>query len=638
MANESRTDAERYMGNIPIFVHKPCNMRESRFIQQNKEKWQELEQASTTGTDSPERLSDLFVQVTDDLSYSRTFYPNRSVRVYLNALAQRIFAGIFTYKKNRREEFSHFWKTTLPALVRVSRREVWLACFIMAVSVAIGAFSQVKDPDFIRLVLGNQYLDMTRQNIANGDPMAVYKEAGAFSMFLGITLNNIWVSFLTFIMGIFFGIGTVAMLLRTGIMIGAFHAFFLSQGYLIESLLAVWLHGTLEISAFTLAGGAGLTMGRGWLFPGTWSRWQSFQLGARRGVSIMLGIVPVLVFAGFIEGFLTRYTDAPLVMRLGIICLSLAFILGYYVWYPHRLPLAVVQEAQQASTLSIDTGSAIQYDQIKSAGDLFSESFGIVRQYMSYYIGAALLGSLAFCAILGLTDLDHFDALVYPQWIFSTVIYLKQYFINQQIPLLPLLNIAIWGAIGLVVKRVFNRETGNSASRLLNFRLLKSMLPLAIFYVLLAFLPGVLCYIGLSIMVLPLLLWWFVLLEEPIGLFPSLRRTFFLLQFGWGNGLMTFFLLELIGMLTLSIADWAVGSIIVHSIGIGLGLGAQDGQLFSLLMTFLVYSLILLLVLLMYNATALFYYAQVEVNEAKGLRDRLEYVAAGKKIQGLDKE
>ena len=66
-------------------------MRETNFIKQKKDKWIELERTIQQVNPDPDKLNDLFVQITDDLSYSRTFYPNRSVRVYLNGLAQQIF-------------------------------------------------------------------------------------------------------------------------------------------------------------------------------------------------------------------------------------------------------------------------------------------------------------------------------------------------------------------------------------------------------------------------------------------------------------------------------------------------------------------------------------------------------------------
>jgi len=43
-------------------------MRETRFIEQNQEKWSDFEEMLRQNHRDPERLNDLFVQITDDLS------------------------------------------------------------------------------------------------------------------------------------------------------------------------------------------------------------------------------------------------------------------------------------------------------------------------------------------------------------------------------------------------------------------------------------------------------------------------------------------------------------------------------------------------------------------------------------------
>lgn len=90
---------------------------------------------------------------------------------------------------------------------------------------------------------------MTLDNIANGEPMAVYNGSSEVPMFLGITLNNVMVSFNCFAMGLLTSFGTGYMLLSNGIMVGAFQTFFYQHDLLWESSLAIWLHGTLEIWA-----------------------------------------------------------------------------------------------------------------------------------------------------------------------------------------------------------------------------------------------------------------------------------------------------------------------------------------------------------------------------------------------------
>jgi len=197
-------------------------MRETSFIKQNKEKWKEFEKILSHKGRDPDKLNDLFVQITDDLSYSRTFYPNRSVRVYLNNLAQQIFYSIYKSKKSRLGKLFSFWTNELPQLVYESRKEFRLAFILFMTAMAIGALSSAMDPEFPRAILGDAYVDMTIENIESGDPMAVYKEKGAFGMSMGITANNLFVAFLTFLLGALFAVGSMAILISNGIMVGAF--------------------------------------------------------------------------------------------------------------------------------------------------------------------------------------------------------------------------------------------------------------------------------------------------------------------------------------------------------------------------------------------------------------------------------
>ena len=187
--------------------------------------------------------------------------------------------------RNKREKWSRiitYWTREVPSAMHDARRELVASFIIFVVSALIGVVSAAGDPDFVRLILGNSYVDMTLNNIANGEPMAVYNGSSEFPMFLSITLNNIMVSFNCFAMGLLTSFGTGYMLLNNGIMIGAFQTFFYQHDLLWESFLAIWLHGTLEIWAIIVAGAAGLALGNGWLFPGTYSRLESFKRGAKK--------------------------------------------------------------------------------------------------------------------------------------------------------------------------------------------------------------------------------------------------------------------------------------------------------------------------------------------------------------------
>lgn len=313
-------------------------MREVTFLKKNADKWKEFETfLSSKENINPDKLAALFIELTDDLSYSRTFFPESKTTQYLNSLTARVHQSIYKSKKERKERFFRFWKYEAPLLFYKHRLKIVISFSIFFISMLMGVVSSAGDSGFVRLIMGDGYVNMTLENIDKGDPMAVYKQMNGVDMFLGITFNNIRVSFIAFVYGILISFGTGWVLMSNGIMLGAFQYFFHIHHLLFESILVIWIHGTLEISAIIIAGAAGLVLGNSILFPGTYSRRQSFIIGSKEGLKIIVSLVPVFITAGFLESFVTRFTGMPIYLSLTIIISSAIFVIWYFVIYPYRI-------------------------------------------------------------------------------------------------------------------------------------------------------------------------------------------------------------------------------------------------------------------------------------------------------------
>ncbi|MDR2679449.1 MAG: stage II sporulation protein M [Tannerella sp.] len=311
-------------------------MKEVSFIRQNIEKWKSLEKViDSAAMHNPGELADTYTEVTADLSFSRAHYPASRITVYLNSLASALHNQLYKNKKEKYSRIITFWTHEIPEVMYHSQKELLYSFLVFTLSALIGVVSVLNDDTFVRLILGNGYVDMTLNNIENGKPMAVYDSSDKLPMFLRIVFNNIGVSFRTFAMGILTGFGTGLILFLNGVMIGSFQTFFFQHGIGWESVLAVWLHGTFEISAIIIAGAAGFALGNGWLFPGTYSRGYAFKRDAKRGLKIITGLIPVFIMAGFIESYLTRHTEYPDSVRLSVILFSLSFVIYYYIILPH---------------------------------------------------------------------------------------------------------------------------------------------------------------------------------------------------------------------------------------------------------------------------------------------------------------
>ena len=309
-------------------------MREPLFVKQNAEKWNHFEVSVTT---DPDELAERFIKITDDLAYAKTFYPKSKTTDYLNGLAAKLHQSIYKNKTEKSNRFITYWKFELPLLFKKYQKQLLYSLIFFLVFCFMGALSAKYDSNFLRLILGPEYVDMTNANIAKGDPFGVYKSQGEFVMFVSIAANNIFVSLVTYVSGIFFSIGSVIYMLQNGLMIGSFEYYFFSKGLGIQSLLVIWIHGTIEISSIVIAGGAGLVLGNSLLFPKTFKRLESLKRGAKDSMKMAIGLFPLFIIAAFFEGFVTRHTEMPVWLSLTIIGLSLGFIIWYVIIYPNKL-------------------------------------------------------------------------------------------------------------------------------------------------------------------------------------------------------------------------------------------------------------------------------------------------------------
>ncbi|MEQ9468305.1 MAG: stage II sporulation protein M [Ekhidna sp.] len=309
-------------------------MKQAFFVKLNQDKWAGYEQQLDQGSTSADDLAKMYVHLTEDLAFAKAKYPRTSLTAYLNKLSLKVHNLIYRNKPENKGRLTRFWKFEVPYEMAMAGKPMLYAFLIMTVGVVVGIISTANDETFARLILGDAYVDMTLENIKKGDPMGVYGSMDQWSMFFMITSNNIRVSFLAFVFGFLTSAGTGMILFRNGIMLGVFNYFFVQQGLFDETMLSVWVHGTIEISAIVIAGGAGIKMGNGLLFPGSYPRAYAFKKAAKSGLKIVMGLVPFFILAGFIESFLTRYTQWPLAAKLAIILGSFALIVYYFILLP----------------------------------------------------------------------------------------------------------------------------------------------------------------------------------------------------------------------------------------------------------------------------------------------------------------
>lgn len=306
-------------------------MKESNFINNNKEKWRIAEQASMQQTQD---FYDMYNDVSNDSAYAQTKYKNRSVRVYLNQLLVKLQSGIINKRKDKEDSLTHFWTHLVPKALYESRYKLLLCFVVFGFCVVMGYYSSAMDSQFFEEFFGSGYTTTTLKNIEKGDPLAIYKDKNAINMFLQIGFNNIKVGLFAFALGCLFGIGSLFMMLLNGIMLGSFMEFFFKRGLWQDFTFTVWMHGTFEIAMLIIVASAGFTMGYGLVAKGHLSRIQSFYKSSRHGIIILIATIPFTIMAAIIESFVTRYTEIPNSIRGAFILICFLITIFYFVIYP----------------------------------------------------------------------------------------------------------------------------------------------------------------------------------------------------------------------------------------------------------------------------------------------------------------
>lgn len=618
-------------------------MREKDFVEQNKEKWQRFESLVSGEVQSdPDEINQLYAQITNDLSFARTYYNKRSIRVYLNQLAQSVFIKLYKYRKGRAGSLIKFWINDLPLALYRSRRELNVSLIVFLLSMGIGVFSGIHDPDFARVILGDGYVEMTENNIAKGQPMAVYGESREVDMFFQITWNNIKVAFLTYVLGAFFAIGTVIVLLFNGIMVGSFQYFFVERGLFQESFLTIWMHGAMEISAIVIAGAAGLTLGRGLLFPGTLPRIQSFQVGARRSVKIMLGLIPVFIAAGFIEGFITRITDLPDFFRGGFIFLCFAMVGLYFWWFPRfRFSKATIPPYDQDHLIP-DLHLPVSLHLLRKTKENFTSSFVIFRKLSGRVIAISAGIAAVFAAVFwflyraDLNELVYFET--FPVSSFYNLYQFHSYSTFPEIFFLNLISISavLWACL-FVFKKSFADQISTKAHT-------KPMLFVKILCLVGLFELAVLSGNGLVVLVgiaaIPFLMFWLaVCFLEAKSLPAGFNRLLFLLNGTKSNIYGSYLALGVVSLLLLFIVNAPFVSIYVDALQWNIDADENTRYAITVLTVLFVNQTATFAVLpLVLFGQILVYFSSLEAKEARILAERVEQIGAKSSVYGLEKE
>ncbi len=287
-----------------------ATMISTYWLEKRQSHWKRLEhlldQVKASGLRSLTRLELqelglLYRQAAADLSALREDPTGRSYARSLNLLLSRAHNTIYAGEKSSARGIVYFYRHTYPQIFRNNLRLIAMALLLFAVGGAAGMLLALTHPDYMRLFLGPHMMETIERHKMWTDSVVSIAPAASS----GIMTNNISVCFAAFAYGITAGLGTVFMLVFNGVLMGVIG----TACWLNDMSLSLWSfvapHGVLELPAIFIAGGAGLRIAQGMLFPGLLSRQDSLAKAGGEAVRLLMGIVPILIVAGLIEGFIS---------------------------------------------------------------------------------------------------------------------------------------------------------------------------------------------------------------------------------------------------------------------------------------------------------------------------------------------
>jgi uncharacterized membrane protein SpoIIM required for sporulation len=270
--------------------------------------------------------SALYRQAVADLAYARMCFPDHPVVRELERLVGHAHSLLYQAGRTKSRSWAEFWRETWPMRVREAARPILFATALFWAGAALGFALTALNP-----TLESFFVSPEMQTAIASKRLWTESLTGvAPAASSAIAVNNIKVSLLTWGLGLTFGIGTVWLLVFNGVMLGAIAAACMRAGMLLPLTEFVVGHGSLELPAIWISGGAGLLMAEALLFPGRYSRRVELRLQGRRSVQIIVGIIPILLVAGAIEGFVSPSSVPGFAKALLGLSLAIA-LLGYIV-------------------------------------------------------------------------------------------------------------------------------------------------------------------------------------------------------------------------------------------------------------------------------------------------------------------
>ena len=300
-------------------------MNINEFISERKEEWERLGSITKKlrpGSSQKLSRSDLwdlgrlYFAAVSDLSVLKSselaLDADNEIINYLNNQVATIHGLIYRKPRLTWAAVIDFFIRGFPQAFRAEAVYIATAAAVLILAGLTGLLLGLKEPAFIELLVPENIISTVEKGkVWFKDVYTLAPVASSFLM-----THNITVTFLIFASGITFGAGTLYLLALNGLLIGTVAALCINHNLALEFWSFLLPHGSLELTAIFIAGGAGLVIGHALIDPGPYRRSEVLALRSKQAAKLIAGCIPLLATAGLIEAF---FSPSPLPAALKIV-------------------------------------------------------------------------------------------------------------------------------------------------------------------------------------------------------------------------------------------------------------------------------------------------------------------------------
>lgn len=308
-------------------------MKEEQFIKINSNIWRELEDLSSIinkkgikslPSQQVKNFLLAFRQCSHHLAYARTHYPQSNVVSYLNSLVGKCHNHVYAVRKLSLGSLFKYIGYGFPKLLKENKWFVIGSFGFFLLGFIVSLLMVYHNINTAGLFLPESFIQGAGGERSNAASQWNYPLMSSYIM-----INNISVSLRAFVFGITLGLGTIYVLFYNGAMLGALTALMYMKGNPTNYWSLILPHGIIELTAIFISGAAGLIIAKSMLIPGEYSRKHSLIHGAKRAISLVMGVVLMLIIAGIIEGFFTPL-NIPEVTKLSFAAVTAVLLVVYF--------------------------------------------------------------------------------------------------------------------------------------------------------------------------------------------------------------------------------------------------------------------------------------------------------------------